>query len=122
MDQSLYEQLGGKKTVEKAATFLYVNILRDDRIKDFFKDVDIEKQKRKMSAFLTYIFGGPSLYLGKDMRRAHEHAVANGLNDEHVDAMMECVTATLHELNIENDLITTVINTIEKHRDDVLNR
>ena len=105
MDQSLYEQLGGKKTVEKAATFLYVNILRDDRIKD-----------------LTYIFGGPSLYLGKDMRRAHEHAVANGLNDEHVDAMMECVTATLHELNIENDLITTVINTIEKHRDDVLNR
>ncbi len=122
MDQSLYEKIGGEETVTKAANFLYVNILHDDRIKDFFDDVDIDKQKRKMTAFLTYIFGGPSLYLGKDMRRAHKDAVEHGLSDEHVDAMMECVHTTLNEIGIEKDLVIEVINKIEQHRDDVLNK
>jgi hemoglobin len=122
MNQTLYEKIGGKKTVEKAAHFLYVNILKDDRINRFFEDIDIEKQKRKMTTFLTYIFGGPSLYIGKDMRRAHKEVVAKGLNDEHVDAMMECVSKALTELDIDKETIGEVTKTIEAHRDDVLNR
>jgi hemoglobin len=122
MDQTLYEALGGRETVDKAAAILYVNILRDDRINDFFSNIDIEKQKRKMSTFLTTICGGPSLYTGKTMRKAHENVVKKGLNDGHVDAMMECVSATLHELNIGNELVTKVIAVIEEHRDDVLGR
>ncbi len=122
MDQTLYEEIGGKEVVEKAANYLYVNIFRDERINQFFEDVDIDKQKRKMSAFLTNIFGGPSLYLGKDMRRAHKNVVNKGLSDEHVDAMMECVSLTLQEIGIKSDLIQRVLNEIEKHRDDVLNR
>lgn len=122
MNPTLFEKIGGKEIVEKASHFLYVNILSDERINHFFKDTDIEKQKRKMSAFLTYIFGGPSLYIGKDMRRAHRHAVEGGLGDEHVDAMMECVRKALNDLNIDNDSIDEVIQTIEKHRDDVLGR
>lgn len=122
MDQSLFEELGGQVTVEKASHYLYVHILDDDRINGFFENIDIEKQKRKMSAFLTYIFGGPSLYLGKDMRRAHKHAVENGLKDEHVDAMMECVKMSLSDLGIGKDLVTKVISKIEDHRNDVLGR
>ena len=59
---------------------------------------------------------------GKDMRRAHKHAVVNGLSDEHVDAMMECVKKSLTDLDIGKDLTTRVIGVIEKHRDDVLCR
>ncbi|MGH1537956.1 MAG: group I truncated hemoglobin [Gammaproteobacteria bacterium] len=122
MDHSLYEDLGGEKTVEKASAILYVNILRDERINSYFENIDIEKQKRKMSSFLTNIFGGPSLYLGKTMRKAHKKVVDKGLNDSHVDAMMECVNATLKELEIETELINKVMAAIEEHRDDVLGR
>ena len=122
MDHTLYEKIGGERTVEKASHYLYVNILKDDRINGFFENIDIDKQKRKMSSFLTYIFGGPSLYLGKDMRRAHKNVVANGLNDEHVDAMMDCVKSSLVELEIDAALISKVITSIEAHRDDVLCR
>ncbi len=122
MDQTLFDEIGGKETVEKASAILYVNILRDERINGFFKNIDIEKQKRKMSSFLTNIFGGPSLYLGKTMRKAHEKVVENGLNDDHVDAMMECVSATLKELAIEDTLINKVMAKIEEHRKDVLGK
>ena len=55
MNPSLYERIGKKEMVDKASHYLYVNILRDSKLSPFFKDVDINKQQRKMSAFLTYI-------------------------------------------------------------------
>lgn len=122
MDDTLYQEIGGKDAVKKASHYLYVNILKNDRLKSFFEDVDIGKQERKMNAFLTYIFGGPSLYLGKDMRRAHKKAVEKGLNDDDFDAMLGCLRKTLHELNIGEAQIEKVINVTEKHRDDVLNK
>ena len=122
MDQTLYEKLGGKETIDKASHFLYVNILRDEKISPFFKDIDLKKQERKMNAFLTYVFGGNSLYTGKNMRSAHKHAVESGLNDEHVDAMIECVCQTLREIDVNENLIGSVVQAIEKHRKDVLNK
>ena len=91
-------------------------------LKPFFENIDIKKQERKMGAFLTYIFGGNSLYTGRSMRRAHENIAKQGLTDEHVDAMIECVCETLRELKIDNNQIGEVAQAIDKHRDDVLNR
>lgn len=122
MNPTLYNKIGGKKTIEKAAKFLYANVLGDNRLKRFFDGTDMKKQERMMSTFLTNILGGPSLYTGKNIRRAHADSVKNGLSDEHVDAMMECASAALREASVETDLISEVIKTIEKHRDDVLNR
>ena len=122
MDQSLFKKVGGKETVEKAAKLLYVNILRDDRLKRYFEGTDMQKQERMMSAFLTNILGGPSLYIGKSMRRAHADQVKDGLSDEHVNAMVECVSAALREVNVEPDVISKVITVVEKHRSDVLGR
>ena len=91
MKPTLYEKIGGKDTVEKASHFLYVNILRDYSLKPFFENIDIEKQKSKMSAFLTYIFGGPSLYTGRSMRRAHKTPLR-------MDLMMNILTLWLSVL------------------------
>ena len=122
MEETLFEKIGGKNAVELASIKLYYHILEDDRIKDFFKDIDLKKQSTKMTAFLTYIFGGPSLYTGRNMRKAHKNVVEQGLNDEHVDAMLENVHITLNEMEIPVDLQKQVLARLEKHRDDVLCR
>ena len=51
MDQSLFEQLGGKNTVEKAAHFLYVNILKDERIISFLKTLRLKNKNAKCLHF-----------------------------------------------------------------------
>lgn len=79
-------------------------ILEDDRMNKFFKDVDMKKQSIKMNVFLTYLFGGPSFYTGRNIRKAHKNVVANRLNDEHVDAMLDDVHKTLNEMEIGADL------------------
>ncbi len=42
---TLYEKLGGKKTVKLVVEKFYERVLNDDRINHFFEQVDMLKQK-----------------------------------------------------------------------------
>ncbi len=119
---SLYERLGGEAAVDAAVDIFYRKVLSDDRVNEFFDDVDIEGQAAKQKGFLTMVFGGPNNYTGKDMREGHKHLVARGLNDNHVDAIIELLGSTLKELGVNDTDIAEVAGIAESVRDDVLNR
>ena len=119
---SLYDELGGAPAVEAAVDIFYRKVLSDDRISHFFDGVDMERQAAKQKGFLTMVFGGPNNYTGKDMRTGHAHLVARGLNDSHVDAVIEDLGATLRELGVSEDRIAQVAAIANSVRDDVLNR
>ena len=63
MNATLYEKIGGKEIVKKTSHHLYVNILKDELLNPFFENVDVKVQELEMNAFLTYVFGGNSLYI-----------------------------------------------------------
>jgi hemoglobin len=119
---TLYERLGGAPAVDAAVDVFYRKVLADARINRFFETVDMEKQAAKQKAFLTMVFGGPNSYTGKDMREGHKHLVAKGLNDSHVDAVLEDLGATLKELGVSDADIKEVAALANSVRDDVLNR
>ncbi|MDP8243550.1 MAG: group 1 truncated hemoglobin [Candidatus Hinthialibacter antarcticus] len=119
---SLYDRLGGKDAVEAAVEIFYRKVLTDDRISRFFEGVDMDQQIAKQKGFLTMAFGGPNNYSGKDMRDGHKHLVAQGLDDSHVDAVIENLGATLKELGVDDAAIGEVAAIANSVRDDVLNR
>lgn len=119
---SLYDQLGGAAAVDAAVDIFYRKVLSDDRISHFFDGVDMDRQIAKQKAFLTMVFGGPVAYTGKDMRTGHAHLVERGLNDSHVDAVIELLGQTLAELNVPAETIAEVAAIAESVRADVLNR
>lgn len=119
---SLFEQLGGEGAVDAAVDIFYRKVLQDERIKDFFTDVDMDEQIKKQKAFLTFAFGGPNNYSGLDMKAGHEHLVKRGLNDSHVDAVIELLGGTLKELGVADNLIGEVAGIAESVRDQVLGR
>lgn len=119
---SLYEKLGGQKAVDAVVETFYRKVLVDDRISDFFDDVDMDHQIVKQKAFLTMVFGGPANYTGKDMREGHKHLVARGLNDSHVDAVIELLGAALKEHGVSDSDISEVAAIANSVRDDVLSR
>ena len=122
MTQRLYDRIGGDAAVNVAVDIFYRKVLADDRINQFFDDVDMDKQAAKQKAFLTLALGGPNQYSGKDMRTGHAHLVQRGLNDTHFDAVMENLAATLQELNVPAELITEAAAIAESTRNDVLSR
>ena len=119
---SLYERLGGKPAVEAAVDKFYDKVLKDDRIKHFFGGVDMPGQRNKQKAFLAVAFGGSKNYSGKNMRDGHSHLVQRGLNDGHVDAVIENLGSTLREMGVAEDLIKEVAAIAESTRNDVLGR
>jgi len=122
MTQSLYEKLGGEPAVNAAVDIFYRKMLTDDRVSRFFEGVDMDRQAAKQKAFLTMVFGGPAEYSGKDMYEGHKHLIKMGLDDSHVDAVIENLGTTLTELGVANDLIQEVANIANSVRDDVLGR
>ncbi len=122
MSESLYDRIGGEAAVNAAVDLFYRKVLADDRINMWFEDIDMDRQRAKQKAFLTFAFGGPANYSGKDMREGHAHLVARGLNDNHFDAVMENLGATLKELGVADELIGEAAAIAESTRNDVLGR
>lgn len=119
---SLYERLGGLEGLDAAVDIFYRKVLADDRISQFFEDIDMDEQAAKQKAFLTMVTGGPANYTGKDMREGHKHMVERGLNDSHVDAVIELLSETLTEVGVAEEDIKAVGAACEAARNDVLNR
>jgi hemoglobin len=83
----------------------------------------MEAQTKKQVAFMTWAFGGPAEYRGRDLRAAHANLVRDrGLTDSHFDAVAEHLQATLVELGVAPELITEVLSIVGGTRNDVLSR
>ena len=119
---SLYDDLGGPKALDAVVDAFYKKVLADARVNGFFAGTDMAQQARKQKLFLTFAFGGPNKYTGKHMNEAHAHLVKRGLNDSHVDAIIEVLGATLTEFNVPDAKIQEVAAVAESVRDQVLGR
>ena len=122
MSESVYEQIGGAAAVDQAVDIFYRKVLSDDRISEFFVDVDMDRQAAKQKSFITMALGGPNDYSGKDMRTAHAPLVERGLNDVHFDAVVENLGATLTELGVPSETVAGIAQKLEGLRGDVLGR
>lgn len=119
---ALYDELGGAAAVDKAVDIFYRRMLADDRVARFFDSVDMDRQAAKQKAFLTMVLGGPNNYTGKDMRTAHAPLASKGLNDSHVDVVIEHLGGVLKELGANDAQIAQVAALANSVRDDVLSR
>ena len=119
---SIYEQIGGDDTILVAVEIFYRKVLSDDLVAHFFDDTDMDGQLAKQASFLTMVTGGPHDYTGKDMRAAHQHLVAQGMNGEHFDVVVEHLGATFLEMGIDADMVRQVEEVAISVRDQVLGR
>lgn len=123
MTESLYERLGGEPALVAAVDLFYAKVIADAALKPFFEGLDLEAQTRKQLAFMTWAFGGPSEYRGRDLGVAHSNLVkSRGLTDVHFDAVATHLAATLRELGVDQPLVDEAIGVVATTRDSVLGR
>ena len=119
---TLFQRLGGREAVRQVVDGFYKSVLADQRIAHFFDGIDMGRQRQKQIAFLTMAFGGPHQYTGKDMRDGHRHLVQRGLDDSHVDTVIELLQKALAEYGANPADIAEVVKIANSVRDDVLDR
>lgn len=117
---SIFEQIGGDKAVEAAVDMLYEKLLDDPALEEFFLDIDMNRQRKKMRAFLTMALGGPNNYEGKDLRVAHARLVKRGLGGEHFAKTAGHLQDVLNELSVPKDIQNTIMSVVGGTKDAVL--
>lgn len=119
----LYDRVGGDKAMETVVDVFYRNVLQDELVGPFFKDVDPEAQRLKQKSFLAMAFGGPYHYTSKDMREVHQRLVReHGLSDAHFDRVMLHFRRSVSELHVPGPEVEQMCAVLETFRDDVLGR
>jgi hemoglobin len=122
MQPTLYERMGGEAAIMAAVDRFYAKVLADERTRPFFENLDMEAQTRKQIAFMTWAFGGPEEYKGRDLREAHAPLVKKGLSDVHFDAVAGHLQSTLRELGVAEDLVDEALAIVGSVRGAVLGR
>jgi hemoglobin len=123
MGASLYERIGGENAIMAAVDLFYSKVLADEITRPFFERLDMAAQVRKQVAFMSWAFGGPDKYKGRDLRVAHADLVKKqGLSDVHFDAVARHLRATLTEMGVAPELIEEAMNIVASTRSDVLSR
>jgi hemoglobin len=122
MGQTLYERIGGHSAVLAAVGRFYQKVLADETVAPFFQDLDMAAQSKKLVAFMTWAFEGPSEYRGRDLREAHKGLLEKGLNDKHFDAVARHLKATLEELEVAPELVAEALTIVGSTREQVLGR
>lgn len=122
-DNTLFDQLGGFEAIIAAVDIFYTKVEQDTLLSPFFEGMNMDGQNQKMVSFMACAFGGPEEYKGRDLREAHKDLIeSKGLNNKHFDAVAQHLTATLEQLNINQDLIKQVLSIVSGTRHEVLNR
>lgn len=122
MINQLYEKVGGADTIRELVRIFYDRVLADPRLAPFFPDTDMESLRAKQVMFLTMLMGRTRTFNGKDLSAAHAGARAQGLTDEHFDALLGHFEVSMRDLGVAEDYIREVIARIQTTRNAVLGR
>ncbi|RSD24127.1 group I truncated hemoglobin [Mesobacillus subterraneus] len=115
--ENLYERLGGQESISKVVDVFYDKVLADESVNHFFKDTDMEKQRRHQSLFISWALGGPNQYSGKSMEKAHK---GMNLNDEHFGAIANHLASSLREFDVHDKDINEVLEKLTGMKEDIL--
>ncbi len=71
-DDLLYRGFGERDGIARIVDDATARWVADDRIKDTFDDINLDRFKRQLTDQLCELLGGPCHYKGRDMYHAHK--------------------------------------------------
>ncbi len=102
---TLYEWTGDLETFENLFTVFYEKVLKDDLLKDVFKNMSPEHIKH-VAHFVAEVFGGPKLYTGEEngshAKMIGKH-IGKRLTEEKRQRWVQLVLQTADEVGLKGD-------------------
>lgn len=93
----LFDRLGGMPAIRAVVDAFVGRVVADSRINSFFRGVDADDFKTKLSDQICQATGGPCTYRGRSMREAHR---GMNLTNAHFDALVEDLVGALNQFNV----------------------
>ncbi|MDP4103644.1 MAG: globin [Bacillota bacterium] len=101
--KSLYDEIGGKETIDKLVEAFYPRVYEDNNLRPIFEG-DMEEIKRKQKLFLPQFLGGPALYSMEfgppAMRQRH---LPHEVTPKRARAWLRCMKEAFHEIGLDQN-------------------
>jgi len=97
---SLYDRLGGYDAICAATDDLLGRLQSDPQLKDYWKGASHDNRRKARQLivdFMAEAAGGPTFYVGRDMKTSH---VGMGIGDSDWEVFMRHSAATLDHLSV----------------------
>ena len=115
--ETIYEQIGGAKTIDKLIGTFYRHVLADPLLSPFFQNTTIEKLERMQKSFFAIALGGPDPKIEISIYEAHRN---RGIKRQHLNRFTEHLMNTLREVGVDEENATKVYQRLSIYADDVL--
>ena len=96
-DDALYRDFGERAGLERIIDDATDRWVADDRIKDTFDDINLDRLKRHLVDQFCELTGGPCKYKGRDMYHAHKGL---HLNNAQFNALVEDLQLAMNKYEI----------------------
>lgn len=101
-EKSLFEQIGGRPTLERVHKVFYDKIYAHPWLKQYFKGVEQKTIENQQSDFMTSNMGGGKIYSGQLPINAHKHLF---VTHELFETRSALLRESLQECGVPNELI-----------------
>ena len=116
-EESLFELLGGRSTLERANKVFYDKIYAHPWLKGFFKDIDQKYIERQQTDYQTMRMGAGNIYSGKLPASCHRHMF---INDEMLDLRMTLLRESIRECGVPEHLSDRWLDLVGSTRKDLV--
>ncbi|MDE3058288.1 MAG: group 1 truncated hemoglobin [Bacteroidota bacterium] len=114
-EKSLYQRLGGYDAIAAVVDEFIKRIVSDKALSRFFGGASIDTQKRFRQHLVDQVCavtGGPCLYVGRDMKTAHQGL---GITEKEWEAGVNDLVGALDKFRVpqkeKNELLTIISST-----------
>jgi hemoglobin len=115
--KSLYARVGGMPAIKALVDGALDRILKDPRVKDYFKGFDTEPIEKHFVQLACVVTGGPCKYEGRSMKATHEEMhVTNAA----FDAVMEHILFTMKSLKVKGQEQNEIMAAFNATRKDIV--
>jgi hemoglobin len=119
MTGTLYEKFGGEESISKVVDFFYDLVLKDDTVNHYFKETDMDQQRKHQTKFISFALGGPNQYSGLSMAKAH---TGMNLQENHFQAIVNHLHDSLEHFGVSGGDIDTALTKVASLKDDILHK
>lgn len=117
MQQPLFLKYGSRIT-SGLAEQMYDRVLVDPDLAHFFVHVDTDILRDHVADFLSVVTGGPDIYRGRDIRKAHSNYK---ITKFHFDRLLTHIAAAADDLGIEPQDSAIILQKIREVEADIVN-
>jgi len=114
--QTLFERVGGEKTIRELIHEFYDRVVADPELKPFFKNTSMDKLRRMQHEFFSAALDGPITYTGRPLSHVHH---GRGITKHHFALYVTHLIDTLRDHGINEQDVNDLIGRINTYANEI---